>query len=209
MSTNVIDTIPNWPRVRFYGTWGTNYGRAHGSWKINSPARYTGTPDKVIVPPYVREGLLETDPDKPSVDIELPITDLAGLHVENGYYSLLVTVQVGDSTRTEKFILSPKSGDGDQDLELYESVPVQQFPKIIYKQGEQGPAGPTGGAYMHDQTLPSNTWVINHGMGYDPNVRVILIDGTNAFPDVSYSNSGTQVTLTFGASIEQGKVYLS
>lgn len=45
------------------------------------------------------------------------------------------------------------------------------------ERGEPGPPGPGGGAYEHTQSTPSTEWVINHNLGYKPNVQTFTVGG--------------------------------
>lgn len=79
--------------------------------------------------------------------------------------------------------------------------------------GPQGPQGPPGNpgsapqAYVHDQAVPSDTWVITHSLGYQPNVTVVDSALTTIEGGISY-DSANQITLTFTYSFA-GKAYLS
>jgi hypothetical protein len=53
-----------------------------------------------------------------------------------------------------------------------------------------GPQGPSGAGYLHQQTSPSTTWVINHNLGFRPAVELFdsgsqEIDGDVAHPSVN------------------------
>jgi hypothetical protein len=63
-----------------------------------------------------------------------------------------------------------------------------------------------GGSYTHVQSTPSVTWVIDHGLGFNPNVTVIDSSGRQVEGDVAYSLD--QVIVTFSAAFS-GKAYLS
>jgi hypothetical protein len=82
--------------------------------------------------------------------------------------------------------------------------------------GPPGPPGPQGvpgtpgsapQAYVHDQSVPSDTWVIVHDLGYQPNVTVVDSAQTNIEGQVNY-DSDTQITITFTFPFG-GKAYLS
>lgn len=62
--------------------------------------------------------------------------------------------------------------------------------------GLQGPPGPAGVSYTHTQSMPSNTWIINHNLGFMPIVQVF--GQTNEQISVSiYHHSVNQVRLFF------------
>lgn len=73
--------------------------------------------------------------------------------------------------------------------------------------GPAGPAGASGGAFIHDQAIPSATWTINHTLGYFPNITVVDSTGREVEGEIVY-NSPTQITALFTASFS-GKAYLS
>lgn len=76
--------------------------------------------------------------------------------------------------------------------------------------GPQGPQGPGGGAaasYIHDQSAAATTWIVNHTLGFYPNVTVVDSAGTVVNGGVEYL-SITQIRLTFSAPFS-GKAYLS
>ena len=55
--------------------------------------------------------------------------------------------------------------------------------------GPQGPTGPTGpAAHVHQQLTPAATWTVRHGLGFHPDVTVIVagaeVEATVEHPDV-------------------------
>ena len=78
------------------------------------------------------------------------------------------------------------------------------------KEGQPGPPGPPGpgaGFFTHAQGTPEEVWVIEHNLGYNPNVTVVNSAGDEVIGDVKY-NSGDVVTLTFSGGFS-GTAYLS
>lgn len=74
-------------------------------------------------------------------------------------------------------------------------------------QGIQGPKGDTGGTYQHNQTSSSNLWIIEHNLGFNPNVSVVDSAGSVVETDVWYNNiNSLEVRLSAAMS---GKAYLS
>ena len=73
--------------------------------------------------------------------------------------------------------------------------------------GPPGPPGPHGGSFVYAQASPEDVWVIEHGLGYNPNVTVVNSAGDEVVGDVKY-NSGDVVTLTFSGGFS-GTAYLS
>lgn len=70
-----------------------------------------------------------------------------------------------------------------------------------------GGGGGTGTGYVHTQTASSDSWVINHNLGFYPNVTVIDSAGTTVIGEVNY-DSTNKLTIKFSASFS-GKAYLS
>jgi hypothetical protein len=67
------------------------------------------------------------------------------------------------------------------------TVPVTSTVAAI-TQGPQGPAG--AGAYIHEQSSASTTWIINHNLGFKPSVELLdsgsqEIDGEVSHPSVN------------------------
>lgn len=82
-------------------------------------------------------------------------------------------------------------------------------------QGAQGPVGPTGPAgvsadavsYRHIQSVSSNTWQINHNLGWYPNITVVDSAGSVVEGEVDYTNENS-LTLLFATPFS-GTAYLS
>lgn len=100
------------------------------------------------------------------------------------------------------------------------STPSQPAPPIIVRpgqggargvqgvQGVQGPIGITPAvAYKHDQTTASASWVINHNLGFYPNVTVEDSAGTTVEGEITYNNINTLI-LNFASGFS-GTAYLS
>lgn len=47
----------------------------------------------------------------------------------------------------------------------------------ILSVGIQGPAGPGAAFYTHNQPVASATWVINHNLGYFPQITLFTVGG--------------------------------
>ena len=74
-------------------------------------------------------------------------------------------------------------------------------------QGIQGPPGSDGGRYTHVQTVPSDTWTINHNLGYNPNISIVdsvgnIVEGNYQFVTTN------QMVATFSGAFS-GTAYLS
>ena len=84
-------------------------------------------------------------------------------------------------------------------------------------QGDLGPTGPQGPqgeagetqviAYTHNQSAVSDTWVINHGLSFQPSVQVVDSAGSTIEGVVNY-NSSSQLTVQFSVALS-GTAYLS
>ena len=62
-------------------------------------------------------------------------------------------------------------------------------------------------SYEHTQGSPSNTWVINHNLGFYPNVTIQDSGGSIVEGEISYTNLNS-LTVSFQASFS-GMAYLS
>lgn len=74
--------------------------------------------------------------------------------------------------------------------------------------GPQGPQGDPGiGAAVFNQITPSTTWVINHNLGFYPNVNIVDSAGTSVEGSYTFLSVNT-VIATFTSEFS-GKAYLS
>ena len=74
-------------------------------------------------------------------------------------------------------------------------------------QGIQGPMGPAGSTYEHNQSATATTWIVNHNLGFNPNVVVADSAGTIVESEIWYDSINTlRLGFSFGMS---GKAYLS
>ena len=80
-------------------------------------------------------------------------------------------------------------------------------PGLTGSTGPVGPVGPGGGSFVFTQGVPSNTWTINHTLGYFPNLTVVDSSGAVVEGDITYADDDTLV-VTFSASFS-GKAFLS
>lgn len=116
-------------------------------------------------------------------------------------------------SRTQKIIIKPLNSSGS--VNVVKAGPVgpagssgPQGPEG--PQGEQGEPGVSGGAsqsFSFEQADPSDTWEINHNLGFHPNVTVTDSGGTQVEGLVTYidlNNLSVSFTVEFG-----GKAYLS
>lgn len=62
-------------------------------------------------------------------------------------------------------------------------------------------------AYHHTQNTPSNNWIINHNLGFFPNVTVADSAGSLCEGEITYTNNDS-LTIHFSSSFS-GSAYLS
>jgi len=67
------------------------------------------------------------------------------------------------------------------------SVVVAEDPTLVVvsapgPQGPPGPGGASGASFIHNQSNPSATWTMPHGLPYPPAVTVVESDGTEGDP---------------------------
>lgn len=80
---------------------------------------------------------------------------------------------------------------------------------VISSPGPQGAPGqfnPGDIAYTHTQSVSSNTWTINHNLGFNPVAVVLDSAGTNCEGTISYPTIN-QMVITFTAAFT-GTAYL-
>lgn len=114
-----------------------------------------------------------------------------------------VTTVVNVDHRAQRIVVNPPST----------AIVVENRPqRITVNPG--GAYGSGGGSstpqvlsYVHYQGTPSATWIISHGLGWFPNVRVIDSTGENVEGDLAYVSSNI-VQLTFSVAFS-GNAYLS
>jgi hypothetical protein len=73
--------------------------------------------------------------------------------------------------------------------------------------GPVGPPGPSGGSYVFVQGAPTETWTIDHSLGYYPNITIVDSSGAVIEGDIIYADDDTLV-VTFSAAFS-GKAFLS
>lgn len=69
----------------------------------------------------------------------------------------------------------------------------------VVNAGPVGPAG-AGQGYNHYQASPADTWVINHNLGYKPNVQMFTVGGLEVLGEVLH-NSNNQITVSFNTPL--------
>jgi len=62
--------------------------------------------------------------------------------------------------------------------------------------------------YVHDQGIASDTWIIEHNLGFIPSITVVDSAGSVVEGSYDYSANGSTVTVSFNGATT-GKAYLS
>lgn len=77
----------------------------------------------------------------------------------------------------------------------------------IASEGGSGGGGGNDKNYVHDQSVASTTWNIQHNLRKFPSVTMVLPTGQKGYGDVTYIDENN-LTITF-ASAESGKAYMN
>lgn len=80
-------------------------------------------------------------------------------------------------------------------------------PSVIKVIPSPGPKGSSGGNYTHNQSAVSNVWIVNHNLGYNPNVSILDSAESNVEAEIWYNNTNS-LEIRFSVGIS-GKAYLS
>ena len=106
-------------------------------------------------------------------------------------------IQIYDDTTQTMFIPQDITIVDNNVVRVTMSVPTSG--RAVVMSGEVSGGGGTSAqptSYTHDQTTPSDGWVINHNLGYNPFVR-IFIGNEEVTPDTIIHNSITQTVIQF------------
>jgi len=104
-------------------------------------------------------------------------------------------VQVYDDATQQMFIPQDITVVDNNVLRITMSVPTSG--RAVVMSGEvSGGTKAEAVSYTHDQTTPSDGWVINHNLGYNPFVR-IFIGNEEVTPDSIIHQSITQTIIQF------------
>lgn len=99
------------------------------------------------------------------------------------------------------------------DTSMGVSIVETPFSVSLGTSGPQGPQGEPGEvqfsdiAYVHTQSISSDTWTINHGLQFIPNITVVDSAGSVVEGDYSYPDENTVIAIFSGGFT--GKAYLS
>lgn len=152
------------------------------------------------------EDTLVTVDDTPSIDVKTESS--TDLDVQIDFDDVLVKVDEIPSSDIQTKV----------DNEVQVILAGNTGPRGL--QGDVGPTGPQGikgdkgdpGSdnsfrYVHDQGIPSSTWIVAHNLDGFPNVTVVDSAGTSVEGEVDYIDQNN-IVLHFSA-IFTGKAYLS
>lgn len=114
-------------------------------------------------------------------------------------YEVNVVEEVNEVVIASEGPIGPKGLDGAQGLQ------GPQGPQG--EKGDKGDAGDSGGFYTYEQQVDSDTWTINHNLGYRPSVIVQDYAKNTVEGDIDHADTNT-LTITFSYPII-GYAYLS
>lgn len=104
-------------------------------------------------------------------------------------------VQVYDDSSQQMFIPQDITVIDNNKLRIVMTVPTTG--RAVVMSGEAtGANQPQAKSYTHEQTDPSDEWLINHNLGYNPFVRV-FIGNEEVTPESIIHNSITQTVIRF------------
>lgn len=74
-------------------------------------------------------------------------------------------------------------------------------------QGPQGPPGSPGGSrYIHTQSTPSNAWVVDHNLGYEPLFATVVVNDKDVTDSVDIEHlTVNKLVVTFSPDAKSGK----
>ncbi|MFY0655408.1 MAG: hypothetical protein JXR12_01390 [Neptunomonas phycophila] len=104
-------------------------------------------------------------------------------------------VQVYDDANQQMFIPQDITIIDNNTLRITMTVPTSGRAVVMSGEATGGNA-PEAQSFTHEQTTPSDGWVINHNLGYNPFVRV-FIGNEEVTPDSIIHNSITQTVVQF------------
>lgn len=86
----------------------------------------------------------------------------------------------------------------EKDYRLVDGITNTDWVEVTGADAGLDATGPTG--YLHTQSIAASSWVINHGLGYDPNINIlgtgnITIDGL-----ITYPSGGSVLLVEFNSN---------
>jgi hypothetical protein len=75
--------------------------------------------------------------------------------------------------------------------------------------GLQGPPGPPGSNYRHDQTTPSTIWTAQHNFGHEPGGITVLDEDGNTVLGWTTIHASDNVTILMFPSAETGTAFFA
>lgn len=82
-----------------------------------------------------------------------------------------------------------------ENVTILQPAPVRKT-VVTVGQGPAGTAGVGGGAYQHSQPVAASPWIVNHNLGFRPNVSVLSVGGVEMWAEVIHI-SVNQVQVLF------------
>lgn len=67
-------------------------------------------------------------------------------------------------------------------------TPPETVTVLQVGQGPSGPKGDIGPIYEHQQFVAAANWVVNHNLGYRPNITILSVGGVQMLAEVNHTN---------------------
>lgn len=114
-----------------------------------------------------------------------------------GIYKLESLVQDIDEPNFYDITLTLEESHGALESEKYYGLAI--YPGAVEDVGDKN--------YVHNQSVASQTWTVNHNLGKYASATMVLSTGQKGYGDITYIDENT-LTITF-ASAESGKAYIN
>jgi hypothetical protein len=114
-----------------------------------------------------------------------------------GIYKLESLVQDIDEPNFYDITLTLEESHGALESEKYYGLAI--YPGTGEDVGDKN--------YVHNQSVASQTWTVNHNLGKYASATMVLSTGQKGYGDITYIDENT-LTITF-ASAESGKAYIN
>jgi hypothetical protein len=117
--------------------------------------------------------------------------DTVDIFIAYGSYNAYLATLIADNTTR------PLDRTGDYRLLASKDCVVTIRPNHVDFQnpyvnkgdkGDPGPIGPSASAYVFTQNTPSDTWIINHNLGYKPAVELLTVGGVEFDASVTHTS---------------------